>query len=346
MHVLLIDDQSTTAKVLRAELPPALEGLPATVAVVELPGRPDAAITNVAPGGDVREFYGAPEELTRHVAPADVLVVHKAPVTAAVLEAAPALKLVACARGNPVNVDLRAAASRGIPVVCAPGRAAESTADFTMALILALARHLVPACARVRELGPEAWRYAVRSALEGVELHGRILGLVGFGQVGRRVAARARAFGMTVLVCDPYVSGQVIRDAGAEPVPLEELLRRADFVSLHTPLSSETRGLIGARELALMRPAACLINTARGELVDEAALAQVLRAQKIKAAALDVLTAEPPAPNNPLLTLPNVLITPHLGGKTDAAPRRAAQTVIRDVRNFLLGRPLENPVRP
>jgi phosphoglycerate dehydrogenase-like enzyme len=316
------------------------------VAVVELPSRPDAAITSASPAGGIREFYGAPEELARRVAPADVLVVHKAPVSSAVLDAAPGLKLVACARGNPVNVDLRAAAARGIPVVCAPGRAAESTADFTMALILALARHLVPACARVRELGPGAWRYAVRSALEGVELHGRILGLVGFGQVGRRVAVRARAFGMGVLVCDPYVSGQVVRDAGAEPVGLEELLRLSDFVSLHAPLTPETRGLIGARELALMKPAACLINTARGELVDEGALAEALRAQKIRAAALDVLAAEPPAPDHPLLTLPNVLITPHLGGKTDAAPRRAAQTVIRDVRNFLLGRPLENPVRP
>ena len=346
MHVLLVDDQSTTAKVLRAELPPALEGVPATVAVVELPGRPDAAITNVAPGGDVREFYGAPEELARHVAPATVLVVHKAPVTAAVLEAAPALKLVACARGNPVNVDLRAAASRGIAVVCAPGRAAESTADFTMILILALARHLVPACVRVRELGPGAWHYAVRSALEGVELYGRILGLVGFGQVGRRVAARARAFGMEVLVYDPHVPEDLLREAGAEPASLEELLRRADFVSLHAPLTPQTRGLIGARELALMKPAACLINTARGELVDEQALAEALRAQKIRAAALDVLAAEPPPPDHPLLALPNVLITPHLGGKTDAAPRRAAQTVIRDVRNFLLGRPLENPVSP
>ncbi|MBC7105786.1 MAG: hypothetical protein H5T97_07590 [Firmicutes bacterium] len=344
MRVFLVDDRSTTSSVLKAELPPALAGLPATVAVVELRSGPDAAITSSSPAGGIREFYGAPEELARQVAPAEILVVHKAPVTSAVMDAAPGLRLVACARGNPVNVDLRAAAARGIPVVCAPGRAAESTADFTMALLLALARHLAAAWARVSELGPEAWRYGVRAALEGVELHGRVLGLVGFGQVGRRVAVRALAFGMRVLAHDPHLPARAIRDAGAEPAGLEEVLRLADFVSLHAPMTAETRGLIGARELALMKPSACLINTARGGLVDEGALAEALRTQKIRAAALDVLAAEPPPPDNPLLALPNVLITPHLGGKTDAAPRRAARAVIEEIRNFLLGRPLRNAI--
>ncbi|WP_051618295.1 NAD(P)-dependent oxidoreductase [Desulfofundulus thermocisternus] len=344
MRLYLVDDQTLTARALRRELAATLAGWPVSVTVLNVGlGNGGAGLAPVGVKG-VREFYGSPAELAGKLAGAEILVVHKAPVTEEVIESAPGLRLIACARAHPVNVDVRAALKRGIPVVHAPGRAADSTADLTMALLLFLARNMRETCRLVSNLGAGAWQYDCRSQLEGVELAGKVLGIIGFGQVGRRVAARAQAFGMNILVYSPHVDPADILAAGGRPVTLEELLSASDFVSLHTRPTPEKRGLIGAPQLALMKSSACLINTARGELVDEEALYRALKEKRIRAAALDVLISEPPPPDHPFFALPNVVLTPHLGGKTEAAPVKAAKIIVEEIVNFLSGKPLHHVI--
>lgn len=342
MRLYLVDDGTLTAKALRRELPEALERWPVDITTLSL-GFGHKPTGPAPPGGKgIKEFYGSPEELAGKIAGADILVVHKAPVTKEAIERAPRLRLIACARAHPVNVDIRAALSRGIPVVHAPGRAAGSTADLTIALLLLLARNLGETYHLVNHLGAGAWQYDCRSRLEGVELAGKVLGIIGFGQVGRQVALRAQAFGMNLLVHSPHVDPAEILAAGGRPVTLEELLSLSDFVSLHTRPTPEKIGLIGAPQLEMMKSSACLINTARGELVEEDALYRALKEKRIRAAALDVLISEPPPPDHPFFTLNNVVLTPHLGGKTDAVPLKAAKIIAHEIVNFLSGKPLRH----
>ncbi|MBI4278265.1 MAG: hypothetical protein HY660_07390 [Armatimonadetes bacterium] len=334
--VLVVDDGTLTAASLRRHLRSRLAGTGARLSVVTLTRRtPRATGTARSPG--VTDFVGDPVELAARVRGAEILAVHKAPVTAEVIAAAPGLRLIACARGGPVNVDVAAATRRGIPVANAPARAAEATADLTLAFILALARNVVPATIRVKTLGPRAWEYGTRSTLEGVDLRGKTLGIVGFGNVGRRVAARAAAFGMRVILCDPHLRPREVTGAGAAPVGLTELLRQSDFVTLHARTTPENAGMIAARQLRLMPRSAYLINTARGTLVNERDLYQALKGGRIRGAALDVMALEPPRRDNPLLRLHNVLITPHIGGKTRESSERAAQMIADEVDRFLAG---------
>lgn len=338
MRVLLVHDGTLTMDAILRLVPEALKGYPVEVVVRELAGTGTARITSCLPGGRVAEFYGSPEEMSRLVEDAEVLVVHKAPVTEEVIASTPSLRLIICARGHPVNVDLQAAAARGVRTVHLPGRAAGATADLTMGLILMLARNLFRAVQEVREKGTDAWSYCLRTELEGVELDGKVLGLIGFGEVGRQVARRALSFGMKVLVYSPSVAEEVIESSGALPVELEELLKRSDFVSLHTRLTPDKKNLINRERLRTMKPTACLINTARGGLVDEGALYEAVREGWIRAAALDVLLEEPPEPGHPLLSLPGVIITPHVGGKTRDMVERAARLTVEKLIAFLEGR--------
>jgi D-3-phosphoglycerate dehydrogenase len=233
-----------------------------------------------------------------------------------VLRAAPALRVVVCVGTGLDNVDLAAARERGVQVTDTPGAAVVSVAEHTFALLLALERHLTRADADVRQ---GAWS---RGQYVGRELCGRVLGLVGFGRVGREVAWRARAFGMDVRWSDAQVD---LVPAGYEwtrRATLEELLPQTDVLSLHVPLTRATRGLIGAPELARLKPGAVLVNCARGGVVDERALGDALARGSLRGAALDVFAAEPPG-ESPLLAFPNVVVTPHLGGATVEARRRA-----------------------
>lgn len=345
MRLYLVDDGTLTAKALRRELPEALERWPVDITTLSLGFRHKPTGLEPPGGKGIKEFCGSPEELVGKIAGADILVVHKAPVTKEAIECAPRLRLIACARAHPVNVDIRAALSRGIPVVHAPGRAADSTADLTIALLLLLARNLGETFHLVNQLGVGAWQYDCRSRLEGVELAGKVLGIVGFGQIGRRVALRAQSFGMNLLVHSPHVDPDEILAAGGRPVTLEELLSLSDFVSLHTRPTPEKIGLIGAPQLEMMKSSACLINTARGELVEEDALYRALKEKKIRAAALDVLISEPPPPDHPFFTLNNVVLTPHLGGKTEAVPLKAAKIIAGEIVNFLNGKPLRHAAK-
>jgi D-3-phosphoglycerate dehydrogenase / 2-oxoglutarate reductase len=237
-------------------------------------------------------------------------------VTADVLRGAGTLRIVVRAGTGLDNVDAAAARERGIVVANTPGANRVSVAELVFGLLLAFERHIPAAAA---SLAGGAWE---KNRFAGRELAGRTIGIAGFGRIGREVAVRARAFDMTVLGFDPLLTHWPDGLEWVERRTLGRLLAESDVVSLHVPLESGTRGMIGARELAQMRPDALLVNAARGGVVDEAALAEALTAGRLRGALLDVFAVEP-ATGNPLLALPNVLATPHLGAATAEAQARA-----------------------
>ncbi|MFM7719467.1 MAG: phosphoglycerate dehydrogenase [Actinomycetota bacterium] len=271
-------------------------------------------------------------DLASAIAGYDALVVRsQTQVTAEVLAAADRLKVVARAGIGLDNVDVEAATKRGVLVVNAPQSNIVSAAEHTLALLLALARNIPSADASLRA---GSWD---RGRFQGTELLGKTLGVIGLGRVGVLVAQRAAAFGMKVTAFDPYVPRERGRELGVEIVPsLEALLVAADVVTIHLPKTPETEGLLGARELALMKPGARLVNTSRGGLVDEEALAKALEDGHLAGAALDVFAHEPPG-DSPLLRLDQVVATPHLGASTSEAQDKAGTSVAEMVRLALLG---------
>jgi D-3-phosphoglycerate dehydrogenase len=251
-------------------------------------------------------------------------------VNAALLAGAPALKVVGRAGVGVDNIDLDEATHRGVAVLNAPAGNTVSAAELTMALILAVVRRVAAADASVR--GGE-W---TRGRFRGVELHGRTLGLVGAGRIGGEVARRARAFGMRVVVCDPFLPDERIRDMGAEPVELDDLFATAQVVSLHVPLTPDTRHLVDATRLGQMPAGSYLVNVSRGGVVDENAVAAALGEGHLAGAALDVFATEPLPAASPLREAPNLVLTPHLGASTDEAQERVAEEVARGVRAALV----------
>lgn len=284
---------------------------------------------------DVDERIGlAPEEYRAILPEYDALLVRsQVKVDAAMIAAGTRLSVIGRAGVGVDNVDLDAATHAGITVVNAPTGNTIAAAEHTLALLFALARRVPAADASLRR---GEWK---RSAFTGVELRGKVLGIVGVGKIGGAIADRARALEMTVLASDPYVTPEAAANHGIELVGLDELLTRSDVVSLHVPKTKATAGLIGAAQLARMKPTAFLLNVARGGVVDEAALAAALAAGTIAGAAIDVFSTEPPAPDNPLLGAPNTVITPHLGASTEEAQVAVAEEAAQQVLEILDGRP-------
>jgi D-3-phosphoglycerate dehydrogenase len=263
----------------------------------------------------------------------DALIVRsQTKVTAEVLDRAERLKVIGRAGIGLDNVDVDAATRRGILVVNAPQSNVVSAAEHTIALLLAQARNIPQAHAALKAGGWE------RGTFQGVELNGKTLGIVGLGRVGAMVAHRAAAFDMRVVAFDPYVSRERAKAVGVELMPnLEALLVQSDFVTIHLPRSPETDALIGERELALMKPGARIVNTARGGIVDERALVKALRDGKLGGAALDVFTQEPIPAAHPLLVFDEVVVTPHLGASTREAQDKAGTAIAEMVRLALHG---------
>jgi D-3-phosphoglycerate dehydrogenase len=250
-------------------------------------------------------------------------------VDAAMLERAPELRVVGRAGVGVDNIDVAAASERGIAVMNAPGGNTVSAAELTMALLLSVARKVAEADRSIRE---GKWE---RANFQGVELRGRTLGVIGAGRIGGVVAERCRAFGMKVIVHDPYLAADRIEDLRIPIVELEQLLKTADVITLHVPLTEETRGLIGDAEFKKMRKGAFVINVSRGGIVDEAALTRALTERRIAGAGLDVYENEPLTPDSPLLTAPNLVLTPHLGASTKEAQVQVALEVAANLRAAL-----------
>jgi glyoxylate reductase len=261
-------------------------------------------------------------------------------IDAALMDAAPRLKVISqCAVGYD-NVDVAAAKARGIAVGNTPGVLTDATADFAFTLMLAAARRVVEGADFVRAGKWETWGL---SLLLGLDVFGATLGIVGMGRIGQAVAKRARGFEMRVLYHDAVRRPEAERALGVEYRPLDDLLAEADFVSLHVSLNPQTRGLIGARELRRMKPSAVLVNTARGPVVDTEALYDALSRGEIAAAALDVTDPEPLPADHKLLTLPNVIVTPHIASATVTSRTRMALMAVRNLIAGVRGEPLPTP---
>jgi D-3-phosphoglycerate dehydrogenase len=278
------------------------------------------------------------EALSGSLADADALLVRSATrVTAELLTAAPRLRVVGRAGVGVDNIDLDAATARGVLVMNTPGGNAVSVAEHALALMLAVARR-IPQCSASIHAG----RWEKPESI-GVELRGKTLGLIGFGRVGSEAARRARALEMRVLAVDPFVSEEVARDAGVELAAMTEVLSQSDFISLHTALNPATEKLINAKTLAQCKRGAVLINTARGELLDEFAVAEALRSGQLAGAGLDVFSEEPPK-RSPLIGLPNVVATPHIAGSTREAQEEVGTLIAQQVADFLAEGALRNAV--
>jgi D-3-phosphoglycerate dehydrogenase len=283
---------------------------------------------------DVDERIGLSREEICDVLPGyDALVVRsQVKVDAAMIEAGPRLLVIGRAGVGVDNVDLEAATRAGIVVVNAPTGNTIAATEHTLGLLYALARRIPAADASIRR---GEWK---RSAFTGVELRGRTLGIVGMGKIGQAIAARARAMEMHVLAADPYLSAEQAALHGTELVELGDLLERADVVTVHVPMTRTTRGMIGAAELARMKPGSFILNVARGGIVDEAAAAEGLRSGHLGGAAFDVYTSEPPADDNPLRDAPNTVLTPHLGASTEEAQVAVSEEVADQILDVLDGR--------
>jgi glycerate dehydrogenase len=277
----------------------------------------------------------APDQILARAANAEIILTNKVILSRETIAALPKLRYLGVLATGVNVVDTAAARERAIPVTNIPGYGTRAVAQHTFALLLELTHHTGHHAQTVRD---GRWTRSgdfCYSDFPLLELDGLTLGVIGFGQIGREVAKIAQAFGLRVLVHSRTQPAQL--PAGTEFVPLDELLARADIISLHCPLTPDTSHLINAPRLALMKPTTFLINTSRGPLVDEAALADALNTGRLAGAALDVLSVEPPPATNPLLTAKNCLITPHLGWATRAARERLMKIAAANLRAFLAG---------
>jgi len=274
------------------------------------------------------------EELMNLIADYDALIVRgQTRVTAAVLEKASRLKVIGRAGVGVDNIDLEAAQKHKVAVVNAPTSTTAAVAELTLGLLLAVAREIPRADAAMKQ---GQW---LKKQFEGVELSGKTLGVIGYGRIGTEVGRRAAAFGMNVIVYDPNVSEHELEHGNAEPVSLQDLYSWSDFISLHLPLNVQTRDLIGPMAISQMRDGVRIVSTARGGIIDEAALLSALNSGKVAGAALDVFEKEPPG-STELVAHPRVIATPHIGAQTSEAQSRAAEDIAGEVLAALDGKSL------
>jgi len=279
-----------------------------------------------------------PEELKSTIGNYDALIVRsQTKVPAEVIRAGKNLKVIARAGAGIDNIDVNEATRKGILVVNAPTSNTIAVAEHVFGLMLALARHIPQAHDKLKS---GVW---AKSEFMGTEIKGKTLGIIGLGKIGTEVAKRAQVFGMKVIANDPFISNEYARNLQVELVSLEKLLKESDFISLHLSLTASTRGLIGAKELALVKPTARIINCARGELIDEEALAKAIEEKKIAGAAVDVYCEEPTT-TCALFRCDNVINTPHLAASTTEAQIVGATCVAEQIVDVLNGRPPKYPV--
>ena len=341
-EVVIIGDRFMLASLFQSALEAAC-GPEVRCRTMDLPW-PDEPLHQAAHAKEfesVREYMGTSGDVLAHLGSAPALVTHLAPLTASVFEQAQQLELVVVARGGPVNVDLVAAARHGVKVTCTPARNASAVAEFTVAAILAESRNITRGHDALRSRDYRSDLYRADAA--GNELADLTIGIIGFGEIGRRVARLLRPFGCRILAYDPYAAIGEDDSAAASPASLESLLRQSDVVSLHARDTAETRGMIDAAAIDLMKPGAIFVNTARGCLADYDALYVALRDGRLRGAALDTFPIEPVPQDSPFLSLPNVTLTPHIGGASNRTARTAAAMAAEEVRRWIRGEPPRNP---
>jgi len=298
------------------------------------------ALLAEAPDVEIDKKTGLSEdELAAVIGDYDALLVRsQTKVTARILEAAARLKVIGRAGVGVDNIDLEAATRRGVIVINAPDGNTITTCEHAFAMMMALARHI-----------PQAYAKTIRGEWDrksflGVELRNKVLGVIGMGRIGSEVAVRAKAFGMKVLGYDPFLTEDRAEKLGVRPSSLEEIFRTADFITVHTPLTPETRGMIGREQFAMMKKGVRIINCARGGIVDEAAVVEAIDAGIVAGAAFDVFEQEPPAPDHPFLHHPKIIVTPHLGASTVEAQENVAVDVSEQILHVLRGEPFKNAV--
>ncbi|MDO8339951.1 MAG: D-glycerate dehydrogenase [Candidatus Burarchaeum sp.] len=241
------------------------------------------------------------------------------------------------------NIDVKAASERGILVTNTPGVLTETTADLAWALLMAISRRIVEADKYLRA---GKWKTWEPQLLLGTDIYGKTLGVIGMGRIGTAVARRAKGFNMKILTASTEADRKNADEVGAEMVPLEQLLRESDFITVHVPLMPETTKMLGEKQFAMMKPTAYLINDARGEIIDEQALVKALKEKRIAGAALDVYEKEPIGADNPLVGLDNVVIVPHIGSASRETRDKMAEMAAENVLTALTGKPVPNPVNP
>ena len=335
--IAIIGDRFMTPSTFEAAIRARCGGF-VEIATMQLPW-PDEPMQHgyVEPGMDgLKEYQGDPETIVGFVGSAKVAITQLAPFSAATLKRLPALKLIAVARGGPVNIDLAAARERGVLVVNAPGRNASAVAEFTIGAIIAETRLITRGHDALRR---GTWRGDLyRADLVGQELSQMTIGVIGYGHIGTKVVRLLKAFGGRILVADPYVdlSAEDVRD-GVVKTTLEPLLRESDVVTLHARVTAETTGFIGRAEFTVMRKGAVFVNTARGPMVDYDALAEALKGGHLRGAMLETFAAEPAPAGLELLQLPNVTLTPHIAGASLKTIGHAAEAAAEEVRRYLAG---------
>ena len=289
----------------------------------------------------LKEYMGSADEVVTLIRDAEILVTQLAPLSASIMDRLPNLKFVAVSRGGPVNIDMKSARERGITVVNTPGRNASAVAEFTIGAILAETRNITKGHDALRRGEYRGDLY--RADVTGRELHEMTVGLIGYGEVGRRVVKFLKVFGCRILVADPYVqlTAEDLRD-GIIQTSFETVLAEADVISLHARVTPETTKMMNEETLRKMKPDATLVNTARGPLLDYDALTRVMQEGHLRGAMLETFGIEPVPPDWPLLQLPNVTLTPHIAGASVHTVRYAAGLAAEEVRRYLAGEPAVN----
>jgi len=287
--------------------------------------------------GDIKEFIDIGNELSNKIKDKDVIITHIAGLKKYHIEKAESLKIIGCTRSRPVNIDLKATFEKRIPIVYAPGRSTSSVVEFTIGLIINLRRKIIESHNALKN-GIWDCKYFTYK-LSPLPLYKQIIGLIGFGNIGRQIIRVFKTFGCTVLVFDPYVKEEIItKERGRKVFKIGDLIKQSDIISIHARPKENGKRLIGNDELNKMKKNAILINTARGSLIDYNALYVALKNHRIAGAALDTFETEPLDPLNKLLELDNVIVTPHIAGSTRDTSNIAAELVAKGIRDLIIGK--------
>lgn len=334
-RLLVVGDHFIRPELMRAKLGDLVNSFEVIEASTSFPLEPFRDIA------EVKEASGSEEQMIEMLRSVSICVAHHAPLTEKILDHAPDLRLFVVCRGGPVNANLDAATRHGVSVAFTPARNAAATAEHTIAMILSALRGIPAADAAIRK---GVWKGDYTWETAGFELETATAGLIGYGAIGKIVARILSAFGTKVLVYDPFVT--IDANDPVEQVELQHLLQRSNIVSLHARATKESRGILGAAEIAQLQKGAVVVNCARGSLLDYGALAEALRSRHLFAAAADVFSEEPLPIDSPLLEFPNFVMTPHIAGGTRQAGEKAAVIAAEEVRRFLRGEPLLHWANP